>query len=159
MRSLTQFGEPRFVHTSAFSPPYDKVPRNITTWLAANLTIGAESFDENVIAGPSINPQQFNPAVAQWLRKDGTIGFLTLWPETKALQVEVSEHRLGLSYPDGNSTSTFTLHVSPNGLVGPKNVRSWSDVNGVRVRASGTVDPKPSVSFCGINGGDCDTVK
>lgn len=159
MKALRMFGDEHFVRRQAFSPPYDQYPRNITTYMSANLTIGATSFEENVVGGPSINPSQFNPAVVQWLRRDGSAGFITLYPEVEALQAEVTEGRLNLTYPFGNHTSTFTLHVSPNPLGGVRNVDSWQDIEGVSVKVSGTVDPTPTVSFCGVVGGACDPVK
>lgn len=124
----------------------------------------AESFDENVIGGPSINQAQFNPVVIQWLRPSGRTGFITLYPQVDALQAEVigegDTARLNLTYPRGNQTSTFIFHVDSNGLYGAKNVRSWDDVEGIQVTASsGTVDLVPSVSFCGMVGGTCDTIK
>lgn len=70
LSSLLNFSGTHLVKTSAFSPPYDTYPRNITAWMSPNLTIGAESFSENVIGGPAINPNSFNPAVVQWARKD-----------------------------------------------------------------------------------------
>jgi len=63
---LSQFsGEHTFV-SSTFSPPFDLYPRNITAWLAPNISIGAETFNETVIGGPAINPDTFNPAAIQW---------------------------------------------------------------------------------------------
>ncbi|GIZ39489.1 hypothetical protein CKM354_000287100 [Cercospora kikuchii] len=162
MRSLTEFEDPgeegRLFTASAYSYAYDHVPRNITSWISANLTIGAESFDMNVVGGPARNPSQFNPAVAQWLREDGSVGFLTLYPETQALQAEVGPRRLNLTYPYGNATSKFVFHVSPNGLAGPRNVYSWDDILGVGVKVSGSVRPEPEISFCGNVGGACDPV-
>ncbi|KAK4508146.1 hypothetical protein PRZ48_001884 [Zasmidium cellare] len=158
IKSLTTFGEEHIIHRQAFSPPYDTYPRNITTWLSPNLTIGAESFAENVVGGPSINPAQFNPAVVQWLRKDGSAGFITLYPEVEALQAMVTPGRLNLTYPRGNASSAFTLHVSPNVLGGKRDVGGWGDVEGVDVKVSGNVDLTPTVAFCGVVGGACDPV-
>ena len=79
MPSLTNFsGEHNFT-SSTFSPPYDDGPRNITTWLADGISIGAESFDENVVGGPAKNQETFNPAVVQWNTggKDD-IGFISV---------------------------------------------------------------------------------
>lgn len=58
-------GEHTFTASTSY-PPYDLVPRNITTWLSKELTIGAETFHENVIGGPARNQLTFNPAVVQW---------------------------------------------------------------------------------------------
>lgn len=117
------------------------------------------SFSENMIGGPSENPSQFNPVVAQWERANNSIGFMSLYAETMALQAEVTEGRLNLTYPDGNCSSTFTFLVSPNGLKQPNNVRSWEDVLGISVQASGSVNLEPSVVFCGLRGGLCDPIK
>lgn len=69
-------GEHTFT-ASTYSPPFDYSPRNITAWLAPNITIGAESFDENVIGGPAENQDAFNPAVVQWDTGNG-IGFISV---------------------------------------------------------------------------------
>ncbi|KAF7187441.1 hypothetical protein HII31_11330 [Pseudocercospora fuligena] len=161
LNALTSFGDSRLVHRSAYSPAFDHVPRNYSTFVSPKLTIGAQSFSENVVGGPSINPGKFNPVVVQWLREDGShrVGFMSLWPETESLQVKVSENRLNLTYPVVNDTSKFVFLVDPNGMVGPKNVKSWNDIAGLKVKVSGTIEPEPGISFCGINGGSCDTVK
>ena len=69
-------GEHTFT-SSTFSPPYDLYPRNITAWLAPNISIGAETFNETVIGGPSINPDSFNPALIQWYT-GSEVGFITV---------------------------------------------------------------------------------
>ena len=75
------------------------------------------------------------------------------------LVMQVSENRLNLTYPLVNDTSKFVFLVDSNGMVGPKNVKSWNDIAGLKVKVSGTIEPEPEISFCGINGGSCDTVK
>lgn len=69
-------GEHTF-NSSTFSPPFDTYPRNISAWLAPNISIGAETFDENVLGGPAENPSTFNPAVIQWNTGNG-VGFITV---------------------------------------------------------------------------------
>jgi hypothetical protein len=69
-------GEHTFT-SSAFSPPFDIYPRNITAWLAPNISIGAETFNETTIGGPAINPDTFNPAIIQWNTGD-EIGYITV---------------------------------------------------------------------------------
>lgn len=77
LSALGSFSGEHTFTSSTFSPPYDTYPRNITTWLGRNISIGAETFDENVIGGPSENPLQFNPAVVQWNTGHG-VGFITV---------------------------------------------------------------------------------
>ena len=77
LNALQEFRGEHIFNSSTFSPPFDTYPRNITTWLAANISIGAETFDENVIGGPAINPSTFNPAVIQWNTGKG-VGFITV---------------------------------------------------------------------------------
>lgn len=102
LSSLTTFsGGPHFVHKTAYSPFADLVPRNITTWMSPELTIGATNFHENRVGGPGENPSQFNPVVAQWSRNDNSIGFFSLYAETQSLRAEVSENKLNLTYPSG----------------------------------------------------------
>lgn len=63
---LSNFSGEHTFTSSTFSPPFDIYPRNITAWLAPNISIGAETFNETVIGGPATNPNTFNPAVIQW---------------------------------------------------------------------------------------------
>lgn len=76
--SLVSFGGERTFAAQAYYPPYDHGPRSITTWLAQNVTIGAESYNETVVGGPSTSPESFNPAVVQWKAGGGEIGFLSV---------------------------------------------------------------------------------
>jgi hypothetical protein len=158
LSALHMFPGTHTLRTSAFSPPYDTYPRNITAWLSPHLTIGAESFAENVIGGPAKNPNSFNPAVVQWSRKDGSVGWLTLYAQVYALDVDVGEGYLDLSYPSGNATSTFTFLVGTNGWDGKRDVASWADVEGVKVNVSGTVDAAYSVEFAGLVGGKSEPI-
>lgn len=153
LSSFLSFPGNHTVRTSAFSPPYDTYPRNIIAWLSPSLTIGAESFAENVVGGPAKNPSSFNPAVVQWARKDGSVGWMSLYAQVYALDVDVGEKYLDLSYPQGNSSSHFSFLVGTNGWNGKRDVRSWADVEGMRVNVTGTVDKNYTVSFNGLRGG------
>jgi hypothetical protein len=98
LSALQTFPGTHNVSTSAFSPPWDTYPRNITAWLSPNLTIGAESFSEDVIGGPAKNPSSFNPAVVQWSRNDGSVGWLTLYAQVKELNATAVEGTVDLAY-------------------------------------------------------------
>jgi hypothetical protein len=153
LASLHVFPGTHTIRTSAFSPPFDTYPRNITAYMSANLTIGAESFSENVIGGPAKNPNAFNPAVVQWARKDGSVGWMSLYAQVYALDVDVGDEYLELSYPQGNSSSSFSLLVGTNGWDGKRDVSSWRDVEGLLANVSGTVDLNYTVTFNGLRGG------
>lgn len=77
VEKLTNFSGEHTFTSSTFSPPFDIYPRNITAWLAPNISIGAETFNETVIGGPAKNPNTFNPAVIQWDTGNG-IGFINV---------------------------------------------------------------------------------
>ena len=151
--ALTTFPGTHNVSTSAFSPPFDTYPRNITAWMSPNLTIGAESFAENVVGGPAKNPNSFNPAVVQWARKDGSVGWLSLYAQVKELEAVVGPGTLELSYPQGNATSGFSFLVGTNSWTGKRDVASWTDVEGVQLNITGTVDTDYKVTFNGMVGG------
>jgi hypothetical protein len=154
LSSLTSFPGTHSVNTSAFSPPFDMYPRNITAWMSPHLTIGAESFSENVIGGPAKNPNSFNPAVVQWGRKDGSVGWLSLYAQVYALDAATGPGSLELSYPQGNSSSGFSFLVGTNSWNGKRDVASWDDVEGIKVNVSGTVDVRNyTVSYNGAVGG------
>ncbi|KAL7770635.1 hypothetical protein CFE70_000573 [Pyrenophora teres f. teres 0-1] len=159
LSALTTFPGTHTVRTTAFSPPFDTYPRNITAWLSPSLTIGAESFSENVIGGPAKNPNSFNPAVVQWARKDGSVGWMSLYAQVYALHVGVGEGSLELSYPQGNESSAFSFLVGTNAWGGKRDVGGWADVEGVRVNVSGTVDLEYGVKFNGMFGGEGKVIK
>lgn len=61
----------------AYYPPFDLTTRNITTWVSKNMTIGAQSYKQNVIGGPTKSQTQWSPAVAQWSRP-GQVAWLSV---------------------------------------------------------------------------------
>jgi hypothetical protein len=145
--------------TSAYAPPYDFTPRNITTWLSPNLTIGAQSFDQDTLGGPRNDTSQWNPAVVQWARSDGSVGYLTWYSTETALDVDVSAGSLNLSYPKGGQGSVFTFLVGSNPLGGKRDIAGVGDIEGVNITVDGTVNLKPEVSFCGLVGGTCAVIQ
>ncbi|KAJ1331289.1 hypothetical protein MN608_04748 [Microdochium nivale] len=151
-RSLATFGaaEERIFEAQAFYPPYDTVPRNISTWLSRNLTVGAESFDQTDLGGPARSQEAFNPVVAQWKVGD-EIAFLSLYPTEKALQAQVSAGKVTLSYPKGTASSVFTLLVST--FSGKRSVKSIADIQGLDLTVAGNADLDYQLSFAGQNGG------
>jgi hypothetical protein len=159
LSSLSKFPGTHTVSTSAFSPPYDIEPRNISAYLSPNLTIGAESFNETVVGGPARNQKSFNPAVVQWKRQDGSVGWMSLYAQSMALDVVVEEGSLQLEYPAGNSSSAFSFLVGTNGWDGKRDVASWTDVEGVQVNATGSVDLAVEVTFNGLFGGAGEVIK
>lgn len=166
---LSEFQGEHTFKASAMYPPFDVVPRNITTWLSKDLTIGAESYDEIVVGGPARSQTSFNPAVIQW-DTGKEISFISvcnlptsapfdltntcalqLYPTEMALDVKVSPRKLSLSYPYGNASSIFTFVV---GTFSEKwTVAGWEDVQGLKVEVSGNVDPEYALSFAGSYGG------
>lgn len=157
--SLLSFSSTHTVNTSAFSPPYDAYPRNITAWLSPHLTIGAESFAEHVVGGPAKNPSSFNPAVVQWARKDGSVGWISLYAQVMELNAEVGAGILELSYPKGNASSSFSFLVGTNGWNEKRGVSGWDDIEGVKVNVTGTVNANYAVTFNGLHGGTGKTIK
>lgn len=147
----------RTVKRSAFAPPHDLVPRNVTTWMSRNLTIGAESFKQDVLGGVRQDNTQWNPAVVQWLRSDDSVGYMTVRATEFAMQAEVEAGSLSLTYPQGNSSSSFTFLISSNPLGQKRDITDVSDISGLNVEVGGTIQKKPLVGFCGLVGGTCTT--
>ncbi|RAK99909.1 uncharacterized protein BO80DRAFT_110575 [Aspergillus ibericus CBS 121593] len=143
----------------AYAPPADLEPRNITTWLSANLTIGTDSFNQSVVGGYSEDSTSFSPSVVQWLRSDDSVGYFNLYPTETALQAEVAPYALNLTYPLGNASSTFTFVLASNPLGGKRDITGFDDVDGLQIEVvGGSVDPLPEISFCGLVGGSCDII-
>lgn len=144
---------------SSISPPTDTYPRNYTTWVSANLTIGAQSFDEDGVGGPRYDSSQWTPAAVQWLRSDGSVGFFTWYATEPALTASAAPNTLSLEWPRGNSSGAFSFLIAANPLGGKRDIAGLSDVQDLNITAvSGTVDLEPSISFCGLMGGTCDPI-
>lgn len=157
---LTAFPGEHTYTGHAYAPPADLEPRNITTWLSANLTIGTDSFNQSNVGGFSKDSSSFSPSVVQWLRPGGSIGYFNLYPTETALRAEVSPYALNLTYPLGNSTSTFTFVLASNPLGGKRDITGFKDVDGLQIEVvGGTVNPVPEISFCGLMGGTCEIIQ
>ncbi|KAI9645509.1 hypothetical protein NHQ30_006249 [Ciborinia camelliae] len=141
--------------SSTYSPPFDLYPRNITAWLANNISIGAETFNENVIGGPAKNQGTFNPALMQWDTGDG-VGWLTLYATEMHVIAEARPGSLNLTYPDGNDTSLFTFLVSP--FAAKRTISSLEDIQGLSLQVSGTIDMNYTMSYAGDYGGSDATI-
>ena len=143
-----------------YAPPADYEPRNITTWVSANLTIGTDSFNQSNVGGYSKDSTSFSPSVVQWIRPGGTIGYFNLYPQETALRAEVAPYALNLTYPLGNETSTFTFVLASNPLGLKRDITSFEDVDGLKIEVTGgTVNPVPEISFCGLVGGTCNIIQ
>ena len=70
---------------------------------------------------------------------------MKLYATEKVLLVDVGPGYLNLTYPAGNSTSKFQFLVSP--FAQKQDVTGWNDIQGLKVTASGTFDPKPNVTY------------
>ncbi|KAI5926416.1 hypothetical protein F4810DRAFT_725070 [Camillea tinctor] len=156
LSGLSSFAGEHTFSASTYYPPFDLVPRNITTWLSGRLTIGAESFDEISVGGPSQSQESFNPAVVQW-DTGREISFISLYPTETALQVEVGPGHLNLTYPRGNRSSVFSLMVGT--FVEKPTIAGWADLPGLKVDVSGNANLSYSLSFNGEYGGSGSTIR
>ncbi|PHH50098.1 hypothetical protein CFIMG_006180RA [Ceratocystis fimbriata CBS 114723] len=150
IKGLSTFSGEHTFTASTYYPPYDYYPRNITTWLSENITIGAEAFNENVVGGPARSQTSFNPAVVQW--KNGEeIMFISLYSTEKSMLVDVAPNKLKLTYPNGTADSIFSFIVASS----PDKVTysGWEDVPGITVTAQGNVNLTHSLDFAGTYGG------
>ncbi|EKG21698.1 hypothetical protein MPH_00962 [Macrophomina phaseolina MS6] len=155
VKQLTVFPGEHTVVTSAFSPPYDVYPRNITTWLSDSITIGGSTFNETRLGGPALNPNTWSPAVVQW-DAGNQVGWLKWYSTEASLIADVSPGVLNLTYPHGNSSSVFSFMVST--FKGHYDVASWDDVQGVKVNVTGNANLTYTLGFHGAYGGSGETV-
>jgi hypothetical protein len=168
VEKLNNFQGEHTFSSSAYSPPYDTYPRNITAWLANDISIGAEAFNETVVGGPAINPDTFNPAIIQWNTGE-EIGYITVrsltqhfsnsllmkmqWYATEhALTAVASANNLNLTYPYGTADSIFSIIVGT--FHKKRDVASWEDVQGLTVKVTGNVNMSSlSIGYAGEYGG------
>ncbi|KKK12044.1 hypothetical protein ARAM_000982 [Aspergillus rambellii] len=156
---LTSFSGERTYSGHSYAPPADYEPRNITTWLSANLTIGTDSFNQSVVGGYSKDSTSFSPSVVQWTRSDESIGYFNLYSKQPALKAEVAPYSLNLTYPLGDASSTFTFVLASNPLGAKRDITGLDDVDGLDIKVTGgTVNPVPEISFCGLTGGSCSII-
>ncbi|RHZ53578.1 uncharacterized protein CDV56_105837 [Aspergillus thermomutatus] len=159
MSRLTRFPGEHTYRGHAYAPPADYEPRNISTWLSANLTIGTDSFKQSVVGGFSKDSRSFSPSVVQWIRSDESIGYFNLYPTETAMEAEVAPYSLNLTYPLGNASSTFTFVLASNPLGAKRDITGFGDVDGLNIEVvGGTANPVPEISFCGLVGGTCDII-
>lgn len=160
LSKLSSFAGDHIYTGHAYAPPADLEPRNITTWVSSNISIGTQSFNQNVIGGFSEDSSSFSPAVVQWTRYDESVGYFSLYPTETALKADVAPYALNLTYPLGNSTSTFTFALAANPLGKKRDITDFDDVDGVKIEVvGGSVDPTPRISFCGLLGGGCEPIQ
>ncbi|OLN83438.1 hypothetical protein CCHL11_03041 [Colletotrichum chlorophyti] len=159
VEKLQSFPGEHMYETAAFSPPHDASPRNVTAWLSANVTIGAESYNEDTLGGPREDSLQWSPAVVQWARDDGSVGYIVAHGTEEAMDVDVGPGYLSMSYPRGNSSSVFTFIVSSNPLGGKRDISGFGDVEGLDITVGGSVKLEPEIGFCGLVGGTCSVIQ
>lgn len=159
IQKLLSFPGEHMYETTVFSPPHDLAPRNVTAWLSDNVTIGAESYDEDTLGGPRQDSLQWSPAVIQWARNDGSIGYIVLHGTEQAMDVTVDPGRLTLTYPHGNVSSMFTFIVSSNPIGGKRDLQGFGDLDGINITTTGSVLPDPEIGFCGLVGGTCSIIQ
>ncbi|EFX05172.1 hypothetical protein CMQ_1808 [Grosmannia clavigera kw1407] len=165
IQSLTVFPGEHTVHRQAYTPPFDLDVRNISTWLSADLTIGADSYNQTVVGGASQDSNSFSPAIVHWHRnataqQAASVGYFSLHPSQSSMQARVGPGALNLTYPAGNASSSFTFVVASNPLGTKRDVTGLADIDGVSVSilSGSTVNPVPEVAFCGLVGGTCSLI-
>lgn len=156
IKKLASTPSERLIKRQAYAPPADFEPRNITTWVTPNLTIGGESFSQRHLGGSREDRSAWNPAVIQWKRSDGSVGWFNAYPSETAMNIEVAPHAINLTYPNGNASSTFSFIVASNPLGGKRDITGVQDIQGLNLKVGGTVDVgAPTIEFCGLVGGTC----
>ncbi|KAJ5785115.1 uncharacterized protein N7503_010327 [Penicillium pulvis] len=126
--NFIRFPGEHFFTGQAYSPPFDTYPRNITTWMSKNITIGAETVAEHVVGGPAESTSAFSPAVIQWKIDNYQIGCVSHWVTESSIHAVASPKALKISYPNATASSS---PVSFNFLFSGLNVRNGFNVTGL----------------------------
>lgn len=103
--NLIKFPGEHLYTAKAYSPPFDTYPRNITTWMTKDLTIGAETVAQHVIGGAAESTSAFSPAVIQWAIDQNQIGCVTHWVTESCIHAVASPGALDISYPNATSSN------------------------------------------------------
>ncbi|KAJ5742784.1 uncharacterized protein N7511_011185 [Penicillium nucicola] len=148
--NLLEFPGEHMYTSQAYSPPFDQYPRNITTWMSQNVTIGAETVAEQVVGGPAINPSQFTPAVIQWAIDDYQIGCISHWVTESSIHAVAAPGSLKVSYPNATSANgpvSFNFLFSglnvPNGF----NVTGLEGVPGLNIKLTTNAMPNYTMTY------------
>ncbi|KAH7305190.1 hypothetical protein B0I35DRAFT_381874 [Stachybotrys elegans] len=117
----------RFINKTVWEELTSDEPRQITSWLSAELMIGGQKVAETKNRG-----NQYVPAIVQWAADPNHkpypyMGFFTLYPSASTLTAEATENRLVVSYPDttqpGTNIFTFGLTgIPPSYTLGNKHI-------------------------------------
>jgi hypothetical protein len=148
--NLLKFPGEHMYTSQAYSPPFDTYPRNITTWMSKNVTIGAETVAEHVVGGPSINPSQFTPAVIQWPIDDHQIGCISHWVTESSIHAVAAPGSLKISYPNATSTDgpvSFNFLFSGLDVNNGFNVTGLEGVPGLNVKLTTNALPNYTMTY------------
>lgn len=127
-RNLIKFPGEHFYTAKVYSPPFDIYPRNITTWMSEDLTIGAETVAQHVIGGAAQSTSAFSPAVIQWAIDKSQVGCITHWVTESSIHAVASPKALYISYPNATSVDG---PVSFNFLFSGLTISHGFDVTGL----------------------------
>lgn len=117
----------RFINKTVWEDLTSDNPRIVTSWLSADVMIGAQTVAETKNRG-----NQYVPAIVQWAADPAHkpypyMGFFTLYPSASTLTAEATPNRLTVSYPnttqDGTNIFTFALTgIPPSWTLGNKHI-------------------------------------
>lgn len=74
---LSIFQGEHMYHASAWSPPYDLVWRNYSTWMDEKIAVGGMSFNQVQQGGAGGNLEAFMPVIVQW-DTGSEVGFIAV---------------------------------------------------------------------------------
>ncbi|KAI5299016.1 hypothetical protein KEM55_002675 [Ascosphaera atra] len=147
---FTQFSGEHMYHAQAISPPFDSVPRNISTWMSENITIGAETVSEAVVGGPSKNAGSFNPAVVQWAIDDYQVGCVTHYPTQSSIHAVAAPRTLNITYPNATaSDAPIMFNFLLSGIDNPQgfNVTGLEHLPGLNLSISTNASPNYTIIY------------
>ncbi|ORX41089.1 hypothetical protein BD324DRAFT_678482 [Kockovaella imperatae] len=112
---------PHMYDTQAFSPPWDKRPRNYTFWVDDGLSVGGIEFDESEVGGPSINQGSFSPGVILWDAGKGGAGagWISYWPTSPSCSIVATPSNLTIRYPPSQDWPNSTVSTAISLLLSP----------------------------------------
>ena len=142
----------RIYETSAWSPPYDYIWRNYTTWMDEKMAIGGMCFNQVQQGGAGGNLEAFMPMIVHWDTGD-EVGFIALITGEFAMDSHVEPGKITLTYPRGEAHALFSFAVST--FKNQRTIRTWDDLPGIKVKLSSpnVALDKYDVKYGGKHGG------
>lgn len=152
LESFKTYPGPHSFTKQAFSPAFDKYPRNITVWSDDLIQIGAQTIKEDHVGGPAKSPNSYNPAIIHWFVREGRMGYISLHPNQPWIDAVAGEGFLDITYPNiTEGDASFEFVVSAFDVYPNDNITSITSLPGLKLNVTGNVDLDSEIFYFNVD--------